>query len=106
MALFGKKEKEIEEEEEEFEAGRKITRKLKDLNPDNKKKRKEPPKPWGKKERLIVLIILLATTIISAILSFSNTFRFKLGGLHISAPKFSLNSINIFKGETIVIDKK
>jgi len=56
MAIFGKKEDEFEEEED-FRSGRKITRKFKDLNPENKKRRKEPPKPWGKKERLIVLIV-------------------------------------------------
>jgi hypothetical protein len=104
MALFGKKQEEVEEEE--FEEGRKITRKLKDLSPENKKKRKEPPKPWGKKERIIVLTILLVTTIISVILLLSNSFKFKLDGVRISAPKFSLDSINIFKGETIVIEKK
>ena len=106
MALFGKKQEEVEEEVEEFEEGRKITRKLKDLNPENKKKRKEPPKPWGKKERLIVLVVLLVTTIISVILLLSNSFRFKFDGVKVSVPRFNLDSINIFKGETIVIEKK
>lgn len=105
MAFFGKKEEEFEEEEN-LEAGRKITKKLKDLNPENKKKRKEPTKPWGKKERFLVLIVLLATTIISAILSFSNTFRLSFGKFSLKSPKIDLKSINIFKGETIVIEKK
>jgi hypothetical protein len=106
MSIFGKKENEFEEEEEDFKQGRKITRKLKDLNPENKKKRKEPPKPWGKKERLIVLIVILTTTAVSVILLLSNNFKFEFGKARISLPRFSLNSINIFKGETIVIEKK
>jgi hypothetical protein len=105
MAIFGKKEDEFDEEEN-LEEGRKITRKLKDLKPENKKKRKEPPKPWGKKERIIVLAVLLATTIISAILLFSNLLSPGFGRFSIRIPKINLNSINIFKGETIVIQKK
>lgn len=105
MAIFGKKEDEFDEKEN-LEEGRKITRKLKDLKPENKKKRKEPPKPWGKKERIIVLAVLLATTIISAILLFSNLLGPGFGKFNIRIPKFDLNSINIFKGETIVIQKK
>ena len=105
MALFGKiKEEEYEDEDEfnEDENGgdRKFTKKFRDLNPKNRKKRKEPPKPWGKKERMMVLIILLVTIIISAILTFGarskNSFRF-------SVPKFDLNSLNIFKEETIIV---
>jgi len=106
MSIFGKKEKEFEKEEN-FEEGRKITKKLKDLNPENKKKRKEPPKPWGKKERIIIFLVLLATTIISATLLFSNSIKFN--GLEKSKshqPRFDLKSINIFKGETIVIEKQ
>lgn len=99
MSIFGKKE--TEEIEEDFKEERKITKNLKDLKPENKKKRKEPPKPWGKKERIIVLVVLLATTFISAILLYSNSFKFSF-----NLPKFSFGSINIFKGETIVINKK
>ena len=105
MSLFGKKQEEMEEEVEEFEEGRKITRKLKDLNPENKKKRKEPPKPWGKKERIIIFLVLLATTLISAILLFNNSFGHVSKKFELKVPSFNLNSINIFKGETIVVEK-
>jgi len=105
MSLFGKKEDKFEKEENSSEA-RKITRNLKDLKPENKKKRKEPPKPWGKRERLIVLMVLLVTTIVSVVLLFSDSLKNKSGGLNIQLPKINLNSINIFKGETIVIEKK
>ncbi|KKR41852.1 MAG: hypothetical protein UU51_C0027G0006 [Microgenomates group bacterium GW2011_GWC1_41_20] len=105
MSIFGKKEDQFEEEEN-LEEGRKITRNLKDLKSENKKKRKEPPKPWGKKERWLILLVLLATTIASAILLFTSSFEFKSEKPKISAPKFNFNSINIFKGETIVIEKK
>lgn len=106
MALFGKKEDLVGEEMEELEGGRKITRKLKDLKPENKKKRKEPPKPWGKKERIIVLSVLLVTTVISAILLLRNLkgVKFKIGNF--ALPKINLSSLNIFKGETITIKKK
>lgn len=110
MAIFGKKKEEDFEDEDEFEEGgredRKLTKKFKDLKSENKKKRKEPPKPWGKKERIIVLSVLLATAIISAILSFSNSFSLELSKLRLNTHKFSLNSLNIFKGETIIIQKK
>ncbi len=110
MAIFGRNKDEDYEDEDEFEEGgredRKLTKKFRDLKPENKKKRKEPPKPWGKKERIIVLSVLLATVIISAILSFSNTFKVQLTKLRVNADKFSLKSLNIFKGETIVIEKK
>lgn len=106
MSLFSKKENEFEEEEEILEEGRKITRKLKDLNPENKKKRKEPPKPWGKKERIIVFVVLLTTTIVSAMLLFNSSFKMNFGNLKVQLPRINLNSLNIFKGETIVIEKK
>jgi hypothetical protein len=93
MAIFGKKEDEFEKEEKSGE-GRKITRKFRDLSPENKKKRKEPPRPWGKKERIIVLVVLLVTTTISAILLLKNSLKFNFG------------SLNPFKGETIIINKK
>jgi hypothetical protein len=108
MALFGRNRDEEFEDEDEFDekedrGDRKLTKKFRDLNPKNKKKRKEPPKPWGKKERMIVLIILLATVIISAILAFgargSGTFRLGIS-------KFDINSLNIFKEETIIVGKK
>jgi hypothetical protein len=110
MAIFGRKKEEEFEDEDEFEDGgredRKLTKKFKDLKSENKKKRKEPPKPWGKKERIIVLSVLLATAIISAILSFSNSFSLEPIKLRLNTHKFSLKSLNIFKGETIIIQKK
>src|SRR3972149_7124737 len=79
MAFFGiGKREEDEDEEFDLEAekeaerkDRKLTRKFKDLSPENKKKRKEPPKPWGKKERIIVLSTLLITIATSAVLALS-----------------------------------
>jgi hypothetical protein len=82
--------------------GRFSRRKFRDLNPKNKKKRKEPPKPWGKKERMIALIILLVTVIASAILAFGAGSK---GKIHLSLPKFDFNSLNIFKEETIIVEK-
>jgi hypothetical protein len=105
MALFGRNKEEEFEDEDEFseeETGedRKLTKKFRDLKPQNRKKRKEPPKPWGKKERMIVLVILLATVIISAILTIGAR---KKESIHIRLPKFDINSLNIFKEETIII---
>ena len=100
MALFGKK-ADSAEEIEDFKEGRKITGKLKDLRPENKKKRKEPPKPWGKKERILVLAVLIATTAISAILLLRN-----LRGVNFHFPKINIDSLNIFRGETITIEKE
>lgn len=105
MSIFGKKEAE-EEIEEEFENSRKITKNLKDLKPENKKKRKEPPKPWGKKERFIILIVLLITTIISATLLFRHDIKFEKGEKTHFMPNIDFSSLNIFKGETIVIEKE
>ena len=104
MGLFGKsKEEEIDEEEglseEEELRDRKLTRKFRDLNPENKKKRKEPPKPWGKKERLTVLIFFLVTTVLAAAMFlFSHDFKFP--GL----PKISFKEINLSNpfGEEII----
>lgn len=104
MSIFGRGKDKEDESLEEFES-RKITKNFKDLKPENKKKRKEPPEPWQKKERIIVLIILLATTIISAVLLIKNTFALDGKRNSIKIPKFDINSINIFKGETIVIEK-
>lgn len=106
MAIFGKKQDEFEEDEVGLEEGRKITRKLKDLKPENKKKRKEPPKPWGKRERIIVLVVFLATTIISGLLLSGSSFSLGGGDLKIHLPEINLDSLNVFKGETIVIEKK
>ena len=114
MGIFGKKkEEEITEDDDELtpdeeRQDRRLTRKFKDLNPENKKKRKEPPKPWGKKERMIVLSILLATVLISAMLTLSST-EFKLPGVSSFSGIFNMpdfKSFNIFKEETIEIYKK
>ena len=111
MALFGKK-KEVEIEEEFDEdptslgtsRGRDFSRRrFRDLNPQNKKKRKEPSKPWGKRERLSILIILLATVIISTILAIGASGQIKL---NLTMPKFDFSSLNIFKEQTIIINKK
>lgn len=119
MGLFGKKKEEFEEDDDltpdEDRQDRRLTRKFKDLNPENKnlpagrqENRKEPPKPWGKKERMMVLIILIATVIISAGLMLSaqgfNLVKFtdvtsKING-------FDFSSLNFLKEETIEIRKK
>jgi hypothetical protein len=100
--MFGRK-KEVEVEEEFDEESNFSKRKLKDLNPQNKKKRKEPPKPWGKKERLSILIILLITVIVSAILAIGAANNLKF---HLSWPNFDFSSLNIFKEQTIIVNKK
>ena len=109
MGIFGKKKKEEVDEEDliqEDEAkGRKLTRKLKDLNPENKKKRKEPPKPWGFKERIIVLVFFVATVFISAFLALSAR-NYSFGGfktMELNIPSFE--SFNFFKEETFVLEK-
>lgn len=104
MALFGKKKEEEEEVEEiDEKEGRKITKGLKDLNPENKRKRKEPPKPWGKKERLIVLTVFVSTVIIAAVLMFTARGTPEFGQINITLPSFE--SLNILKEETIIIEK-
>lgn len=108
MALFGRNKEEEFEDEDEFNEGeegedRKLTKKFRDLKPQNRKKRKEPPKPWGKKERMMVFIILLITVIISAILTFGARRK---NSIRITLPKFDINSLNIFKEETIIVGNK
>lgn len=114
MAFFGRGKKEDEDEEyeddEELEIederkDRKLTRKFRDLRPENKKKRKEPPKPWGKKERLTILIILVSSVLIAGILAFSNQAHISF---NLSAPSFNMDfsKLNILKEETIEIRKK
>ncbi len=105
MAFFKKSEDYEDEEEfdEEAEIGQKrFTRKIKDLKPANRKRRKEPPKPWGKKERLIIFAILALTVLASVILTLTNG---RIKSLKLSIPKINLNSLNIFKEETIIIQK-
>jgi beta-lactamase class A len=95
MKLFGrKKEDEYEDEEDGFSEeeesnDRKLTRKFKDLKPENRKKRKEPPKPWGKKERIIVGAFFIITTLAAAFM-FLFSHEFKFPGL----PKITLKNIN------------
>lgn len=110
MNLFGKRseDEEIDEEEfgqeEELDEDRKLTRKFRDLKPENKKKRKEPPKPWGKKERIIVLVFFLATTIVSALM-FLFSHNLKFPGL----PKISVTKIdfkNPFAEQVIHLGQK
>lgn len=101
MGLFGKNRDELIEEEEIEE---KLTRKFKDLKPENKKKRKEPPKPWGKRERYTVLTVLLATMVVSGILSVSAR-NYKLPGFpRIKLSGFTLS--NPFEEQIITIGGK
>jgi beta-lactamase class A len=110
MRLFGKKKEEEEfddeegfNEEEELK-DRKLNRKFRDLNPENKRKRKEPPKPWGKKERMLVLGFFLVTTVLAAgMFLFSHEFKFP--GL----PRITISKINLknpFGEEIIEIGQK
>lgn len=112
MALFGRSKDEDEdyEEDEELELederrDRKLTRKFRDLRPENKKKRKEPAKPWGKKERLMILIILVSTVLIAGVLAVSNRAHITF---NIGKPSFNFDfsKLNPFKEETITIQKK
>ena len=85
MALFRKREEEI------------------DLKPENRRVRKEPSKPWGKKERIFVLLTLLLTVIISFLLDLSSR-DYKLPGF--PRLKLVMPSLDIFKGETIIVGNK
>ncbi|KKQ92670.1 MAG: hypothetical protein UT58_C0012G0011 [Microgenomates group bacterium GW2011_GWC1_39_7b] len=112
MGIFGRKNEEDYDEEDGFREeeelkDRKLTRKFKDLKPENKKKRKEPPKPWGRRERITLLIIILMTVLISGILTLtSESKRFlNLPKLNFSFPKINFGSLNFFKEETITIKK-
>jgi hypothetical protein len=116
MALFGRKKNEDEDDDEEYlddeeleiedkRKERKITRKFRDLRPENRKKRKEPPKPWGKKERLTILIILVSSVLIAGILAISNQAHISF---NLTKPsfEFDFSKLNPFKEETIEIRKK
>jgi hypothetical protein len=104
MSIFGKKQKDEDEEfEEEGRGNRKFTKKLVDLAPVNKKKRKEPPKPWGKKERMTVLIVLAATAVIALGLMISAKGD---SGIRFNFPKPDFSFLNSLKEETIIIEKK
>jgi beta-lactamase class A len=107
MAIYKKR---IDDEDDEYEdessykdekERRVRSRKIRDLNPENKKRRKEPPKPWGKKERLLVFIVLVITTGVSGIL-FLSSRAWKLPGF----PRLKLPSVSLpFTGrETLVIE--
>lgn len=118
MALFGKKEEEeIEEEidrdiEEDELREKKLVKQLRDLKAENRKKRKEPPKPWGKKERFTVLIVMIITVLISGILFAMSNSNITNGGQgifqmpDIKLPNLDFSSFNIFKEETIMIERK
>jgi hypothetical protein len=106
MGLFNrKKEEDIEDElEVDEDEPRRIRRKFKDLNPENKKKRVEPIKPWGTKERLFVLIVLILTVASSGFLALSAR-NFKLPQL----PALKLNSLkdlNPFKEQVIIVGNR
>lgn len=114
MALFKKKDEDLDLEEDSLEEDskegsleerRSRLKKIKDLNPENKRKRKEPPKPWGKFERLFVLITLLSTVVISGILALSAR-NFKLPHLPKLAFNGDFSSLNPFKEQVIVVGNK
>lgn len=98
MNFFGRnKEEELEEvelqEEQERKLNienRKLKKKLRDLDPENKGKRQEPIKPWGKKERLIVGLFFTITTLIATFL-FLSSHEYKFPGL----PQITLKGINL-----------
>lgn len=112
MGIFGRKNEDDYDEEEGFREeeelkDRRLTRKFRDLKPENKKKRKEPPKPWGKRERVTLLIVILTTIIISGILTLTSGRGkfFNFSGFNFSLPKADFSSFNLFKEETITIKK-
>jgi len=105
MALLRKRndeeDEEYEDEEEEYKKPKRIRKRIRDLNPENKKRRKEPPKPWGKRERLIVFCVLVITVGTSGILYLTSR-AWKLPGL----PRIKLPTISLpfLSQETIVIE--
>lgn len=127
MGIFGNRKEEYDEDEVDSEIeleteneNRKLRRSLRDLKSENRKSRKEPVKPWGKKERLLILVLMLSTIIISGILYLSSNsnsnFQFSIynlqktfgwqSNLNFQLPNINLDSLNIFKEETIEIHKK
>lgn len=102
MALFGRKEEQVFEDEEELEVKElKRPKRIRDLNSENRRKRKEPPKPWGKRERLAVLLTFLVTVLTAGIMS-ASARAWKLPNLpRIKAPNFS--NFFLFREETIVV---
>jgi beta-lactamase class A len=99
MRLFGKKE-EYEDPEEFVDSGP-PTKKLRDLNPQNRRWRKEPPKPWTKRDRLIVLWFLIITVILAGVLDLTSK-DWKLPNfprLEVS----KLTDLNPLKEETITL---
>ena len=101
MAIFRKRKKADEYEDDNGEEKISQKRRIRDLKPENRKRRKEPPKPWGKKERYLVLAILVLTVGTSAVLGLSSR-AWKLPGLpRLQIPKITLP----FSGEeTIFIE--
>ncbi len=108
MGLFNKKKDKEDEIDDDLEVDeeepRRLRRKFKDLNPENKRSRKEPPKPWGKSERLFVLAVLLITVMLSGFLALSAR-NFKLAQLPQLKLK-SLEELNPFKEQLIIVGNK
>ena len=101
MAIFRKRKKADEYEDDNGEEKIPQKRRIRDLKPENRKRRKELPKPWGKKERYLVLAILVLTIGTSAVLGLSSR-AWKLPGL----PRLQIPQITLpFSGEeTIFIE--
>jgi hypothetical protein len=95
MRLFKRKKLEEEIGEEKFGDGRGKKRQKGKV-----RKKKEKSKLWGKKERVLILIILFSTVITSGILALSSR-GWKLPGF----PRLTYPTFNLFKSETIVIEK-
>lgn len=89
----------LEEEEVETEERVYKPRRVASNSEFGRRKKKEPLKPWTKRDRYLVFYILLFTILISGALAMSAR-EWKLPGF----PRITLPSLNIFKGETIVIE--
>jgi beta-lactamase class A len=110
MALFTKEEpieEEFEMEERGFIRPKKIFSSKEEpewkrgRSGSKRGKKKELNRPWGKKERYIVLGVLLFTVITATVLALSSR-AWKLPGI----PRINIPKINLFKGETIIINKE
>ncbi|EKE05716.1 MAG: hypothetical protein ACD_19C00182G0044 [uncultured bacterium] len=106
MGLFSrKKDMDIDDELEiDEDEPRRVRRRFKDLNYENRKTRKEPLKPWGIKERVVVLIVLLVTVLTSGVLALSAR-NFKLPKLPVLKLS-SISMLNPFREQVIVIGNK
>lgn len=111
MGIFGNKKEEYDEDEVESEIeiedeNRKLKKSLRDLKSENRKSRKEPVKPWGRKERYLVLVIMVVTVLISGGLFVMSRPNFQLPIFNFQIPTINLDSLNIFKEETIEIRRR